>query len=145
MSKAQSRSITQLHQFIEQFNFATIICHGHSEFNVSHIPVILDRTIGSQGTLKWHLAKKNPQVQILESAHDILCIFHGPHAYISPRWYKTSPNVPTWNYATVSAYGKPTKVESELLENDLTQLVSMHESESGYVIPNVFTMAINTH
>jgi transcriptional regulator len=35
-----------------------------------------------------------------------LFILHGPHAYISPRWY-TDPeqNVPTWNYATAHLYG----------------------------------------
>lgn len=30
---------------------------------------------------------------------DSLAIFHGPHAYVSPSWYATSPAVPTWNLA----------------------------------------------
>ncbi len=38
--------------------------------------------------------------------------FQGPHAYISPRWYKTDPSVPTWNYLAVHAYGHPCLLES---------------------------------
>lgn len=34
-----------------------------------------------------------------------LLIFNGPHAYISPSWYKTPFSVPTWNYAVVHAHG----------------------------------------
>ena len=35
----------------------------------------------------------------------MLAIFPGPHAYISPGWYEAGPAVPTWNYASVHAYG----------------------------------------
>jgi transcriptional regulator len=34
-----------------------------------------------------------------------LAIFAGPHAYISPSWYDSKAQVPTWNYAAVHAYG----------------------------------------
>ncbi len=30
----------------------------------------------------------------------------GPHAYISPSWYRTGPAVPTWNYAAVHVTGR---------------------------------------
>jgi transcriptional regulator len=32
-------------------------------------------------------------------------IFQGPHAYVSPTWYASSPAVPTWNYSAVHVYG----------------------------------------
>jgi transcriptional regulator len=33
-------------------------------------------------------------------------VFHGPHAYVSPSWYREPERmVPTWNYATVHAHG----------------------------------------
>ena len=42
-------------------------------------------------------------------------IFHGPEGYVSPNWYpskhETQKAVPTWNYATVHAYGQPAIME----------------------------------
>jgi transcriptional regulator len=37
---------------------------------------------------------------------EVLVVFHGAHAYVSPRWYVEKERVPTWNYAAVHAYGK---------------------------------------
>jgi transcriptional regulator len=41
------------------------------------------------------------------------CVFHGPHAYISPTWYTERPAVPTWNYAVVHAIGTPTVIDDQ--------------------------------
>ena len=38
---------------------------------------------------------------------DVMVVFSGPHAYVSPRWYEEHERVPTWNYAAVHAYGVP--------------------------------------
>jgi transcriptional regulator len=54
-------------------------------------------------------ARKQDLAQ-LHAERDLLVIFNGPHAYISPRWF-SSVNVPTWNYMAVHAYGKPAIVE----------------------------------
>ena len=42
---------------------------------------------------------------------DSLALFWGPHAYVSPTWYTPGVKVPTWNYVTVHAYGRPQVVE----------------------------------
>lgn len=36
---------------------------------------------------------------------EVLIVFSGPHAYISPTWYKEEHTVPTWNYTAVHVYG----------------------------------------
>ena len=41
----------------------------------------------------------------LSRGAEALAIFQGPHAYVSPRWYASEPNVPTWNYIAVHATG----------------------------------------
>lgn len=41
----------------------------------------------------------------------MLALFQGPHAYITPSGYEESLSVPTWNYATVHAYGIPRIME----------------------------------
>ncbi len=56
-------------------------------------------------------------------------MFHGPHAYISPSWYETSPAVPTWNYAAVHAYGVPRIIaDHDRLVAMLQELVEIHEA-----------------
>ena len=32
-------------------------------------------------------------------------IFKGPHCYVSPRFYRSEVNVPTWNYSIVYVQG----------------------------------------
>ncbi|MEK9969177.1 MAG: FMN-binding negative transcriptional regulator [Ferrovibrio sp.] len=76
----------------------------------SHVPFLLDRpqpggTTGEHGTLVCHLAAANDQVAALDG-QEVLCIFQGPHGYVSPNWYTKKPAVPTWNYMVVHAYGR---------------------------------------
>jgi transcriptional regulator len=40
------------------------------------------------------------------SNSEVLAMFHGPHAYISPAWYTELQSVPTWNYMAVHVYGE---------------------------------------
>lgn len=144
-----NKNLEQLHFFIEKFNFATIIGHDEGEMTVSHVPIMLDCGKGQYGTLIWHLANLNPQATLLKSNKNVLCIFHGPHAYISPHWYKTAPNVPTWNYAVVHAHGIPHAITESELEEDLLKLVAQHESivnkNNPYVVPDDLKFQLMQH
>ena len=51
------------------------------------------------------MAKNNPQWKEFFD-DEVLVVFAGPHAYVSPRWYEQKERVPTWNYAAVHAYGR---------------------------------------
>lgn len=138
----QQTNLTELHQFIEQFNFATLISHNNGELDISYVPVTLNPHEGLHGTLSFHLGKQNPHSEKLHDNKNTVCIFHGPHAYISPRWYKSSPNVPTWNYAVVHAHGNPQQIHSEQLAEDLAQMVKQHEGDSNYIIPEDYQLKL---
>ncbi len=101
----------KLSAFIQQNSFATLVTHDGQAPFASHLPMLFHRDAGPHGTLVAHLARANPQWKHFASGGEALAIFHGPHGYISPAWYKTSPAVPTWNYATVHAYGRPAIIE----------------------------------
>jgi transcriptional regulator len=58
------------------------------------------------------MARANPQWRSFGEA-EILAIFQGPNAYVSPAWYGSAPHVPTWNYVAIHAYGIPRLVEEE--------------------------------
>jgi transcriptional regulator len=95
---------------------------------ISHLPFIFERTAGSKGKLLCHMARANPQWQHFSSCDEVLVVFQGPHAYVSPSWY-SSPGVPTWNYAVVHLRGKPRLIESESeLEVLVENLTHVHES-----------------
>jgi transcriptional regulator len=95
---------------------------------VSHLPFIFEHTAGSQGRLLCHMARANPQWQHFSSCSEVLVVFQGPHAYVSPSWY-LSPGVPTWNYAVVHVRGKPRFIENEsALEALVEQLTHIHEA-----------------
>ncbi|MFO1082085.1 MAG: FMN-binding negative transcriptional regulator [Reyranellaceae bacterium] len=63
------------------------------------------------GSLIGHLARANPHWKLFARPAPSLALFWGPHAYVSPTWYVPGAKVPTWNYVTVHAYGRPQIIE----------------------------------
>lgn len=117
--------------FIREHGFASLISGTPGEPEVSHLPLLVDET---RGVLRGHMARANPQWRRFQQAQPVLAIFHGPHQYISPAWYRTQPSVPTWNYAVVHVSGVPRLVENRnAVESFLAELVATHES--GFETP----------
>jgi len=99
-----------LHDFIERHSFG-LLCSQHAGTPLaSHLPLLIDRTLGAQGTLRGHMARANSQWR-LAAQSEVLAVFSGPHAYISPAWYRADDVVPTWNYVAVHVYGTLRLVE----------------------------------
>jgi transcriptional regulator len=94
-----------LEEFITRHGFATLVSQGPGGLMASHVPLLYEPQRGPRGTLWGHLARANPQLADLTAGSEVMAIFHGPHAYVSPGWYATHPSVPTWNYAVIHAYG----------------------------------------
>ena len=122
-------NLSTLHADMQRWNFATLITPAADGGpQVTHLPLLLDCDRGRFGVLAGHMARANPHWQAFSQSQESLAIFHGPHAYISPRWYSTDVAVPTWNYAVVHAFGAPRTVEAaETMEAHLRQLVLYHE------------------
>ncbi len=92
---------------IDDYGFATVVTTKNGVPWASHLPVLLDRGEDGGGQLRSHMARANEQWHHFDPGKEVLCIFHGPHSYISPSWYSSKIAVPTWNYATVHVYGFP--------------------------------------
>lgn len=113
---------------IERHNFGLLVSQGASGLVASHIPFVVER-IGAELHLLGHLARPNPQVDDLGQGGEVLAIFSGPHAYISPSWYAGGPSVPTWNYVDVHAFGTVRLVDdSDWLHRLLQRLEERHEA-----------------
>ncbi len=102
-------STEQTHAFIDEFGFGLIVS---SDLTGTHLPFILNNEQGEKGVLYSHFARANPQWKSL-NGKEVLIVFNGPHAYISPSWYASAPAVPTWNYTAVHAYGKLKVLDAE--------------------------------
>ena len=112
---------------MREYDFSTVITHSEKNgVRVSHLPLIFQNEGGDHGTLVGHMAKGNTHWKEFGSQSEVLCIFHGPHGYISPTWYKHGPEVPTWNYAVVHAYGYPQLVQEEDELYDLVNFTIQH-------------------
>src|SRR2546421_8219004 len=104
--------LTKLHEFVEQNSFSLLVSMVDGLPFATHLPFLLERTAGRQGTLVGHVARANPQWREL-AGQTALAIFSGPHAYISPTWYEAQRVVPTWNYTAVHASGRVEIIEDE--------------------------------
>lgn len=89
--------------------FATLVAQTPDGLCGAHLPLVPD----DGGSLIGHLAAGNPVAVAAAAGEQLLAVFHGPHAYVSPRFYASSPNVPTWNYVAVHVRGRAVPLTGE--------------------------------
>src|SRR4051812_3811791 len=77
----------RLHDFIEAHSFGLLVSTRVGEPFATHLPFLLERDAGPHGTLIGHMARANRQWHDLDG-QEVLAIFSGPHAYVSPSWYE---------------------------------------------------------
>ena len=120
-------------QFIRDYPFATLVSTEPNKQLplATHIPFIIEENKTGHPILYSHLAKANPQWKSL-AEQQVLIIFQGPHAYIFPTYYQSSPNVPTWNYAAVHVYAQPKLLSGQ-------QAISVMEKTVASFEPNANT------
>lgn len=117
--------------------FATLVTCGPGGLMANHVPLLYTaQSVASgatPGTLHGHVSRANPQWREIESGTEVLAIFSGPHAYVSPSAYaskrETGRVVPTWNYVVVHAYATgQTYDDPQRLHDLVSRLTTVHES-----------------
>src|SRR2546430_12070139 len=78
----------ELLAFLRANSFAVLVTR---ELRASHLPVQVRET-ESELILDMHMARANPQWQDFFD-DEVLVVFSGPHAYVSPRWYEEQERV----------------------------------------------------
>jgi transcriptional regulator len=96
--------------FMQANGFPVLVTGTGGNLVASHLPSMVHDK-GDFFSIDMHMAKNNPQWQEFFD-DEVMVVFSGPHAYVSPRWYAEKERVPTWNYAAVHAYGLPEVVSS---------------------------------
>ncbi|MDD2918921.1 FMN-binding negative transcriptional regulator [Rhodoferax sp.] len=125
--------IDVLHALMRARPLATLITLSSDGLNANHIPLLLSAEPAPLGTLRGHVARANSIRSDVANDVEVLAVFQGPDAYISPSWYPTKLEhgkaVPTWNYAVAHAYGSLRVVDDAAwLRAHLEALTSHHEA-----------------
>jgi transcriptional regulator len=130
----QEKDKQQLCELVENYPFVTLISvAADGETQVTHLPVVCEIKDNEIINIRGHIAKANPHYQTLLAQQKVKVIFHGPHLYVSPLWYKSGRDVPTWNYAVVHIDGE-IKLEPEFdkICKNLIDLSRKFEGDKGW-------------
>ncbi len=122
-----------LQALIKAHPLATLVTLNAQGLEANHIPLLIDPDPVPFGTLRGHVARANPMWRTFRADSEVLAVFQGPQAYITPSWYVSKAQhgkvVPTWNYAVVHAHGPLRIVEdAEWLRALVTRLTASQES-----------------
>ncbi len=121
--------LSQAHALIAEHPLAALICpDGQGSSFVSHLPM---RAGGGEAWwLEGHMARANPHGRLMEEGAEVLVVFTGPDAYISPRHYDTELAVPTWNYVAVHVHGRLHWIDgAEAKDSLLKGLIGQHDPD----------------
>ena len=120
----------KISSFIRKYSFGVLVSGLEGSLQASHLPFLLEEKAGSPGVLISHMAAVNGQGKGLEG-REVVVMFQGPHAYISPSWYGVIEAVPTWNYTAVHVYGRYIPVtEEEETRQILQKMVYFYEQNN---------------
>ena len=95
----------RIRSLIENYPLGCIVAKTGEGLIANHIPLLL----APDNTLIGHVALNNAMHRLISNNEEVLVIFRGDDAYVSPNYYPTKPehhrHVPTWNYQVVHIYG----------------------------------------
>lgn len=120
------------HDLIRRHPLAALVTAGPGGLMANHIPFLIYADGSDLGVLRAHVARGNPQWRELSSVEECLVVFQGPQSYVTPSWYatklETGKVVPTWNYVTVHAWGRPRVMDDAAwLRRQLEDLTASQE------------------
>ena len=105
--------------FIADISFCTICIDGPA---LVHAPVV----VAGPDRILFHVSRGNRAAAMDGKRGIVSCL--GPEAYISPDWYGSPDQVPTWNYLAVEAEGPLRRLDEAELADLLDNLSAAHEA-----------------
>lgn len=95
----------EIRSIMEAAPLACIVAHTSEGLIANHVPLLAT----PDGDLIGHIALANDMHRLIGEDQEVLTIFRGDDAYVSPNFYPSKPEhhraVPTWNYQVVHVYG----------------------------------------
>lgn len=120
----------QIREFLTENAFGILVSAGPEGPMATHLPLELVEKDREEMLLRGHFARANPQWHHIDDGAEVLCIFQGPHTYVSSSWYGDE-EVPTWNYMAVHLRGSYRRQDTEELWEALHAMVDKYEADSA--------------
>jgi transcriptional regulator len=109
--------------FVANRGFATLCIAGPEAPMVAHVPM----TVTGDDTLRFHVARGNRIARHLDGAAAVASISDADF-YVSPDWYGSADQVPTWNYLAVELEGRVRVLDEAALIEQLDALSNTFEA-----------------
>jgi transcriptional regulator len=91
--------------FVRAHPFVTIAAAVGGRPFVAQAPVVVRELDFGELALDFHLSRGNALAPYVVQGFRAVALATGPDAYVSPDWYGSDDQVPTWNYVSAEAEG----------------------------------------
>ena len=112
--------------FMRDHSFAMLIGSDGNIPAATQLPLLLEEREGKLFLL-GHFMRNTDHHKAFSNNNEVLCVFTGPHAYVSASWYTQPQQASTWNYMTVHARGKMAFTNEEKLRDILERTTTHYE------------------
>ena len=114
--------------FAQARGFGTVCAWNGNMPIASSLPFVL--TLAGDGTplAAFHVARSNPLLSLADAKASWLLAVNGADAYVSPHWYASPDQVPTWLYQAVHLSGPVRVMTGQELADHLDALSAKFES-----------------
>ncbi|MCB5174402.1 FMN-binding negative transcriptional regulator [Microvirga lenta] len=113
--------------FLAERGFGTLVAAGDGFPVAVHVPFLFAPS-GTGGVIELHVARANSIHETVAANPRVLVACTGPDAYVSPDWYGSANQVPTWNYVAVHAVGRAQLMDKDWLPGHLERLSAKFEA-----------------
>lgn len=120
-----------LRRLLDEHPLATLVSGAGDELRVSHTPLLVRELEPGRAVLRGHLARANPQTAHILAGARAVASFLGPNGYVSPAWYASRAEVPTWNYVAAELHGALRPLPRAETGRLVVELARVHEARVG--------------
>ena len=113
--------------FAQARGFGTICAWDGKKPIASPLPFYLDYADDGTPRAAFHVARGNPLIALADGTSSWLLAVNGADAYVSPDWYVSPDQVPTWLYQTVHLTGAVRRLSDAELSVQIDTLSAKFE------------------
>src|SRR6202158_1307422 len=114
--------------FAQARGFGTVCAWNGNMPIASSLPFVLTSAGDGTPLAAFHVARGNPLVSLADATASWLLAVNGADAYVSPHWYASPDQVPTWLYQAVHLSGPVRVMTGQELADHLEALSAKFES-----------------
>jgi transcriptional regulator len=97
----QPAADSEIERLVAAHPLASLVSSDAGRMLATPLPLILQRDADGSRVFIGHLARRNPQHEMLKRSPRALATFTGAQGYIASSWLRSRRYAPTWNYEFV--------------------------------------------